>query len=466
MRSVIASLLLVAACGGTTGPGTTPGDDDNVTPDAQVIPPAIDTDPLSGLPTGPASWSDVCAKGYGDLVSKAFCASATAPNLTSLADLQTLLGLTVDPAKPQVGTSFTFAGHSTAIGGRFVTPLNPRVVMLTPPHTDGTPNAAYQVLAFSRGEPFVELAANDPTANNKVRFFLVRFNPGCEATGCNNADLLTPTIESGWTGYSLYDDSAIRNTTLDCLQCHQPGGPSTATILRMQEAKNPWGHWFYEERPENLQMEMDYLSAHTGEDYAGIPSSLIRPSRPFPLQFLVENNGFAAQPNAFPTLQIRTEIAANGTSPTWDAIYANSVNGTAIAVPYFATPTDPAKTQAAAQAYMDVRNGVLARDQMPDIRDIFLDSALSDLSYQPKAGLDGRGILKHMCQHCHNSTLDQTIGRAQFNVETLDTLSKAEKDEAIRRLQLDPTDRHLMPPSRFHSLSASERDLVIQELSK
>jgi hypothetical protein len=63
------------------------------------------------------------------------------------------------------------------------------------------------------------------------------------------------------------------------------------------------------------------------------------------------------------------------------------------------------------------------------------------VSIRPKAGLDGRGILVHMCQT-----------RARFNVDTLDRLSRDEKDLAIGRLQLADDDPLKMPPPRFHAV--------------
>src|SRR5512132_2689275 len=174
MRAILLSLVFVLACG-KDGGGGGGGGDDQPGPDGSVTVP--DGDPLSGLPTGTDAWTALCAKHYGDLISKAFCAGTAPPTLTSLADLRQLLGLTIDPANPQIGTSFSLVGHSTAISSRFVTPLNPRAILFTQPNSGGAPNATYQVLAFSRGEPIVELAANDPTAGNVLRFFLVRFIP-------------------------------------------------------------------------------------------------------------------------------------------------------------------------------------------------------------------------------------------------------------------------------------------------
>jgi hypothetical protein len=457
--STLVVVVTIVGCGhDTSGTG-----DDGV--DASVS--TVSGDPLGGLPTGVDQWNALCAKHYGDMISAKLCAGTTPPTITSLADLEALLGLTVQPnpnGDPNINKNVrvTLVSESEGIGMRHTTPINPRAFLMTPPVMSSN---QYQVLAFSRGEPFVELVANDPTAHT-LRFFLVRFHPACEPN-CNNADLMTPTIEANWTSYTVYDDATIKNTTVDCLNCHQPGGPSSPKILRMQELANPWGHWFYPERPQTLQAVQDFQAAHPAENYAGIPYQNIYGSRPFVLMQLAQYNGFGAQPNAFDTLKINTEMTAGGSSPTWDALYAKAVAGQEIPVPYYFTPhTDATKVQQMTAAYQQVMAGTLARDQLPDINDTVLDTTLPYISVRPKAGLDGSGILKHMCRMCHNSSLDQTISRSMFNIDTLGQLPRAEKDAAIARLMLPPTDIHHMPPARFHELSQGERDLVVQELSK
>jgi hypothetical protein len=458
------AIFLAAACGHDMSSG-----DDTTGPDGSVVQPGSG-DPLGGLPTGTDQWNALCAKHYGDIISAKFCASSAPPTLTSLADLEALLGLTVAPdpnnnpysANPNVRV--TLIGESTGLGMRSVTPLTPRAFLMTPPSTTGAANPTYQVLSFSRGEPLVELVANDPAAGT-LRFFLVRFHPACEPN-CTFGDLQTPTIESGWTGYTLYDDATIKDTTLDCLACHQPGGPSSHKMLRMQELQNPWGHWFYPERPATLQIVQDFQGAHANEAYAGIPYMNVYNTRPFQMMFMVQNNGFANQPNQFNTLQINSELAASGTSATWDAVYANAVGGTAIPVPYYTNPFDATKLQAATTAYNQVIAGSLPPAQMPDISDVFLDSALPDMSVQPKPGLDGHGVLVHMCRMCHNSSLDQTISRANFNIDTLASLPRAEKDKAIARLQLPDTDAQHMPPKRFHELPPADLAAAISVLQQ
>lgn len=456
-------VLLLTACGSDR---SGPSGDDGV--DATMAP--VASDPLGDLPTGVEQWTAVCAKHYGDTISAKFCAGPTPPKLTSLADLEALLGLTVVPNPNNLATlntnvRVTLNGESTGLGIRSVNPITPRAFLSTPPLANAQPNPNYQVLSFARGEPLVELVANDPAAQT-LRFFLVRFHPACEATGCTHADLQTPTIESNWTSYTLYDDQSITNTTLDCLNCHQANGPGTKKILRMQEILNPWGHWFYPERPETLLIVQAFQTAHPAENYAGIPYQNVMPSRPFSLMQLLQNNGFATQPNAFDTLTINNERAASGgSSQTWAQIYAKSLAGLEIPVPYYTNSFDPVKLSAMTTAYQQTMAGTLARDQMPDVSNTVLDTALSDRSIRPKPGLDGRGIMVQMCQMCHNSLLDQTLSRARFNVEQLGQMSRAEKDMAIMRLQLPVDDRRAMPPSRFHELSAAERQLVIDELT-
>lgn len=378
------------ACGGDKSTG-----DDDVGPDASVTPLGAG-DPLEGLPTGGDQWTALCAKGYGDMISAKFCAGKAPPKITSLKELQTLLGLQVvrnptnDPAI-NANVRVTLTGHSTGIGLRHVTPLNPRAFLMTTPNTTA-PNASYQVMGFARGEPFVELVANDAAANT-LRFFLVRFHPACEPS-CNWADMLTSTVESGWTDYTLYDDATIANTTVDCATCHQPAGPGSKKMLRMQELANPWAHWFYIENNLNRGTIVDFHTAHGTEDYAGIPNAIIDPSRPIALQQIVTNNGFGTQPNVFDSAKIEVEVTATGSSATWSALYAKSVAGNEIAPPYYRTPqTDPVKTAAMVAAYQQTVAGTLARDQMPDIRGALLDAAASDMSIRPMPGLDGRGIL-------------------------------------------------------------------------
>jgi hypothetical protein len=417
------------------------------------------TGEFEGLPYGRDQWNRLCAKQYGDAISAKFCAGDAPPGVFSLVDLIKLLnsGTSSPPLSTMIMT-----GLSTGIGVRTVTPFNPRAFVMTSPSYGGWPKTDYMVITFARGEPLVELVANDPAAQT-LRFFVLRFHPACESTptGCNWADLLTPTIESGWTAYTLYDDDTLKNSTIDCLSCHQPDGPGTPKILRMQELTFPWKHWFDIGAPG---LDEFFASHVVDEVYAG---GQFPRNAPNELQDLLVINGFVDQPNRFDSTTIDDELFRTGASPTWQALYDNAVAGLAIPPPYYGDlHTDLNKLGPMITAYTRVMNGTLARELLPDVRDTLRDSALADMSIRPKPGLDGRGILVHMCGRCHNSRLDQSLTRARFNVETLDTLSRAEKDSAIERLRLPDNHRSKMPPVRFHTLSAAERDLVIEELQK
>jgi mono/diheme cytochrome c family protein len=450
------------------------------------------TDPLHDLPTGEDQHDALCSRGHGDPISLAFCATPDQPPIGSLVELQNFVGLdTSDPAS----TSFAFSSHSSSLVMRLVSPLNPRAIIFKRPlggqprNGNPLPNPEVVAMGFTRGEQFVELAAKDPTADDLVRFFLFRFAQGCNDApgGCTNGDRFTPAIESGYTSYTLYEDVDIANTVFDCKQCHQPDGPGTTQILRMQELQFPWHHWLFDEPEGDVFLCADYRAAHVGEDYAGVPavnfaSSCRAPQGTFAgppaLENFIENNGFLAQPNEFVTDDILAEVVANnpaqpgsnvppGQSATWNALYDAYLGGVAIPPPYHDfRVTDAAKLAAMTDAYNAVRGGSMPADQLPDITDVFLDEALPDMTIRPRPGATGEEILRQMCIQCHNSRLDQTISRAKFNVEDLAAIPAAEKAVAIERLTSPKDSAKLMPPARFRELSDDEIALAIGALSQ
>jgi hypothetical protein len=452
-----------------------PGDDGDDGDDG-----AYSTDPFEGLPTGVDQWTALCARGYADTVTQAFCAGAAPPTLTSLADVRVLLGLELVPGQTQSMTggnpAFAAAHLSTAVGMRHVNELNPRVIIFTPPRgglnpTTPLPNASYDFIAFARGETFVELASKD-LVTGEPRFFVIDFDHPCEAQpgGCTNHDRFTQTIEQGWTGYTIYDDETIKNTTVDCLQCHQPDGPGGPRLLRLQEFSIYWNHWYFNESNAQNKVRADFGLAHAGEGrYAGIPissfTSNMRHVNPAHLQAFLQHNGFDTQRNEFDSIMIDQQMAAGGSSSMWSTLYAESVAGREIATPHWSvSPSAQALLTQMIDAYQDVLAGAQPPASLPDISQTIPEREWADMSIRPAAGLDGRGIMRHICRHCHNSELDQTISRARFNVDLLDSMPRSTKDRAIERLLRPADDRRRMPPVRFHDLTDAERDLVIQEL--
>jgi hypothetical protein len=128
--------------------------------------------------------------------------------------------------------------------------------------------------------------------------------------------------------------------------------------------------------------------------------------------------------------------------------------------------TDPVKVQALINQYTAVAAGTLPRAQLGDLGDVFTDAAQRAMTHKPALGLDGKQLLVQVCQECHNSRLDQTISRASFNIEKLAQLPRAEKDEAIRRINTPKAACEHMPPERFRELDAAEIALIQAELQK
>ncbi len=423
-----------------------------------------------------------------DVVTKTFCQDVkdggVIPTLHGLADLLSQFGLDFkDPAGGNGSggnPGFTLAGSSSSLVARLVTPINPRAFVFTPPLPDGGAGA-YTILTFTRGEQFVEVASLDPTAD-QLNLYVIFFDQACTwaDAGCTSADLFTSRVESGWSNVRVYENtSSIGNTIADCNQCHQPIDSVGNPNLRLQEISPPYTHFFSAGTAGGRALLEDFHAAHGfNENYGPIPASMVDKSDPSQLAALVAGAGFGSQPNTFDSATIEAEVQASapeqpnvnvpaGRSATWQRIYDQAIAGNFIAVPYHdVKSTDPAKLAIATKIYSQVASGTAPPDGLPNISDVFLESAYPDLGFSPKAGATGHEMLVQMCHQCHNSNLDQTISRARFNVDLLQTTSVEEKASAVARLQLGDEDVHKMPPLMFRLISAAERDAMIQELQK
>ena len=451
-------------------------------------------DPLEGLLRGGAQNDALCARA-GEMiegnpnfnaVTNAICREKRPIN--SLGDLQLALGLDFNrtDARGTNGSNnnpgFALLAHSSSLIARSVSSINPRSFIFSPPAGQPTRIPAFVVMTFARGETFVEIAAEQARPPNgqtgKISFYLFKFDIACEANHtCKNGDLLTPAIEKDWKGFSVYADEDLKNTLVDCRHCHQPDGPSSKTILRMQELEDPWTHWFRSDRPGGLSLMQDYFRAHGAEeDYGGIPAALIQKSDGRALEDLVKGQGFQNQPNGFNSRAIEDEIESSsslqpevntprGRSSTWDALFARAFAGDAIPPPYHDVKvTDPDKLQFATDEYKKFMAG--QSTDLPDIRRVFLDDALEAMTFLPKSGASGREVLVQTCAQCHNPKLDQTISRAKFDVTRLDSMTRAEKDLTIARLKMGSANRLRMPPVMMRSLPDDARDAAIAFLSQ
>lgn len=458
-------------------PGTAPSGSNDIT-DQQV---EILPDPLVGLSRGAEQLAKVCARGQQDKVTKALCGGRS---ITSVEDLQAALGLQFKDHsdKAQNGgngnPAFALLGHSSSLVAREVSAINPRAFVFNPPPGRPVRIPGFVVMGFARGEPFVEIAAEDANTRT-VSFYLLKFDLDCEQTKpCRPGDLLTPTVERNWRGFSLYQDEDLKNTIVDCRHCHQPNGPSSKPMLRMQEIQDPWTHWFRNDRPGGIALIRDFLQTHgEKEDYFGIPASVIQSADGRAMEDFITGQGYQNQPNFFDSKRIENEVRSSadaqpemntpkGQSSTWQRLYDASASGQFIPVPYHDVKvTDPDKLNFAKDAYQKFLNGGSATD-LPDIRRVFLESALEEMSMRPKAGATGKEILVQTCAQCHNSRLDQSVSRAKFDVTALDTMSPAEKSLAITRMRLPPNDVRHMPPAMFRTLPDAALKLAVDELSK
>lgn len=447
LKLLVAALLLTAAsaCGADSPePPAAPMGDAGTGPSAPAGPPAAP-----------------CDRGYDDPVRRAMCGDP-APVITSLVTLQRALGF--DPDLGDLGaTVVALNSNSASIVARSVSVLNPRLLMLRT--RIGAPDPDFVALGFARGEPFVELAVRD--ANSlELRFYLVRFELECmhAAGGCSLADTITEAIEREWTRVDISSDDDLRNTPLDCLRCHQPAGPDTPKLLRMQELTFPWTHWITNKTQEGAELFEEFKAAHAStERYGGVPIERMVDLAPQALEGLIRDEAYAAQPNEFISALIAQEVAASehADSPTWNALYLRALTAQAIPVPYRKLrAADPELQARATAAYAAFTAGTAQRSDLLDVRSVLSLDAERSMNIRPREGSSGEQMIVQICGGCHNSRLDQTLSRARFNAERLDALTPVVRQTALARLQLAPTQPGAMPPPIAAYLSEEERAAI------
>ncbi|HKU40194.1 MAG TPA: hypothetical protein VJR89_18670, partial [Polyangiales bacterium] len=232
-----------------------------------------------------------CARQPDDFVADVFCGES-APVIRNLQELQAALRVAPGPISPEkrdtqkADTLFVrfpiLLGHSTALSGHVVSPLNPRALLMG----IGT------VVAFQRGVQRVEIAtlARDRGGFN---FYLLQFERACDAEpeGCSPVERFTARIERDWTSVRLNDAEDLKNTPLDCRQCHQRGRESAALLMR--ELDLPWTHFFlpldtvaHGGMPgvQGEDLMRDYLEARGDEPYGNVDMRAYPDAAPLVLQ--------------------------------------------------------------------------------------------------------------------------------------------------------------------------------------
>jgi cytochrome c peroxidase/streptogramin lyase/cytochrome c553 len=447
--------------GGTAGSGGTGGSDWSTLP--AVTHPDRE---LSKLASRQAAYERVCGRARGDAFARVLCGADGRPEIRGMTDLLELAGLGEERA-------FALTGNSTSLVAMSVSAINPRILVFPRVDSELERPETMTALGFVRGEQFVEIVSRDDTSDD-LNFYLIAFEQACsyEAAGCDLKSLLTDEIEHDWTAYSVYDHDDLEGTSFDCKSCHEPGGPGSKRILRMQELASPWMHWFpqrFVQRTESDRILLaEFSAAHdVDREYGGIPISVITNAldegSSAQLEALVRAEGFGEQPNEFDA-QIAAEMKS-GSSPTWQARFDVHLRGEAIAVPYLGIDvTDEAKRAAAVQSYRDVASGAAPRESLLDIRQVFTDDATEKLSFVPQPGADGRTVLLQMCARCHDGRGNPALTKNRFDALRLDEMSREVRDLAISRITA--TDDLRMPPWRSGSLTPEAIQAATAELSQ
>jgi cytochrome c553 len=435
--------------------------------------------PEPALPAIPSRPS-FCDRPSVDAIQDAFC-SESAPEIHSLRDLQVLLAIepplgavTAKTADPNALKFLIVVGHSTALAGHVVSPINPRAILL----------GKNVVTAFQRGVQHVELASRRrDRIDSTYNFYLVRFVRACNANaeGCGNADLFTPAIESDWTDFRVQDDEELKNTRFDCRQCHQRA--REAGILLMRELKSPWTHWFDaiptsdvgERLPgaRGSDLMADYIQAKEHELYGNatvdsMPSvaalvlaSIVAQEQPLLFDSrAIEDERWPYTPDGYPSQPQPT--------PTWREAYEAFKRGEQLPIPHYTERvTDPDKQARLTQAYTSYRAGQLEPKDLPNFADIFPDDPMlrAEIGFQTEPNATPAEALIQACGSCHNDVLDQSLSRARFNID-LARLDAAELEVAIERLRRPRDAQGAMPPPDARQLDEGARERLIAHLEE
>lgn len=436
---------------------------------------------LENLPKGEDQRVRLCSRSSGDRVRTLFC-GPNPPQIGSLKDLLGALGLAhgvapgttgLDNQKNGIG-NFTLLANSTSLVGRATSAINPRLIYFTK-HTPKNKDRNLLSASFIRGDQFIEVIARNPNANfnpeSDLSFYLIHFTQDCNARpgGCVSGELLGPAIESNWRSVTVYEDHDLENTVFDCKHCHQPAGPGTAKFMRMQELPTPWTHYFSESGGNSVLFK-DFLLAHDGEEYGGLPSSAIRGSNPNALEQIMRDNGFFPQPNEFPSHiieNIRTlrnqdrrlaqEKTADGKPKAWAQLYEKFQSGLMIPPPSYKVQVgDQGKIREMAQVYRQFVGGGIPAAELPDIREVFSEGDMRDTGLMVAPNGSAKDILLQACAQCHNPRLNKNISRAKFDAVNLNSMDKEARQLAIERMRLDKKDPLLMPPVKIRQLTGDE----------
>lgn len=320
----------------------------------------------------------------------------------------------------------------------------------------------------------VELAAVDPSTY-EYNFYLLRFTQACNAGGCSAEDLLTPRVESDWRGWTLYVDTELEDTPLDCLSCHRPFGADTRKILQMRQVSDPWMHWGDFRKldegscptypPDGVVPRvvatadgLDLVVKLEGPqgNYGGVPVTELRDSASGDVMtdFLIdaENLITAAPipPHPYAQFALRTretlcERFQTGQSPSWeDDRRLSQLRG--LPFPFYAPDVLDSKSR---EALAGGRSALLERSTATDsfslLSSLLAPEVAPAVGFVPRETDSASDILQGMCSRCHAPGTSPSLGRARFVVGA--NAIEASVFQTVRqRLSLPPEAPRAMPP--------------------
>jgi len=441
-----------------------------------VSPGDVEAKWLARVGTGPRQTAAACARGAADPVARALCQSPP-PAIGGLDDLYATLRLTAAD-----GRVAAVAVQSLGLAARTVSALNPRTIVL-PPYWSIDDNGIVAV-AFSRGEPFLEMVGYDPAAND-FNFYLLAFE---------SQDLVSERMETGWAGWTLYADHDLEDTPLDCTSCHRPEGPGARRRLLMRQFDYPWLQWgdFRGLPPPvactdaagastlvDVGIEADgadLLRAIDGElgTHGGIPvAELVIATSGFNLSsFISHASGIAqrsddvgcvppdcpfSEPHPFPTHEVLCDQLQHGRADdaggAW-ATYRGRVSARGIPVPFFTHDLLDAGGRATAAADFDtfIASTQAGGDAFTLLSGLVGDNAARAIGFLPDENDSAPTLLAKMCGRCHGASTDQRLARARFDATALDRVDAATAAHVIDRISLPRTSPDRMPPLRSGEL--------------